>query len=56
MGFSTFETVLIQMPSGAVQAILCPLAWLVFMLTLGIDVSLMAKATSLLLSKTPEFA
>ncbi|GKT41918.1 putative transporter [Colletotrichum spaethianum] len=27
MGFSTLQTTLIQMPSGGVQLILCPLAW-----------------------------
>lgn len=29
MGFSTLKTTLIQMPSGAVQLVVCPLAWLV---------------------------
>jgi MFS family permease len=27
MGFSTLRTTLIQMPSGAVQLVICPLAW-----------------------------
>lgn len=27
MGFSTLETTLVQMPSGAVQMMICPFAW-----------------------------
>jgi hypothetical protein len=27
LGFSTLETTLIQMPPGAVQLVMCPIAW-----------------------------